>query len=74
MSLTLNAMHIILKKTQYYLFEQSQQSLASRNLSLKHILIHTNPSHFFGYKINFDECEDTNTNSTSGITTNNITH
>jgi len=54
--------------------EQSQQSSASRDPSLKHILIHTNPPHSFGYKVSSDGCDGTNTNSTRWMTTDGTSH
>jgi len=73
-SLTSAATHATSQETQYHSLEQSQQSSASRDPSLKHILIHRNSSHFFDYKVSSDGCDDTNTNSTSGMTTKSITH
>ena len=74
MSLISDATHIISEETRYHSFEQSQQSSASRDFSLKHILIHTNPSRSFGYKVSSGGCDGTNTNSTSGITTDGTFH
>jgi len=74
MPLTSDAMHTTPEETQYHPPEQSQQSSASRDPSLKHILIHTNPPHSFGYKVSSGGCDGTNTNSTSGMTTDGTTH
>jgi len=68
------ATHATSQETQYHPPEQSQQSSASRDPSLKHILIHTSPPHSFGYKVSSGVCDGTNTNSTSGRTTNDTTH
>ncbi len=65
------ATHATSKETQYHPPEQSQQSSASRDPSLKHILIHTNPPYSFHYKVSSD---GTNTNSTSGMTTDGTFH
>ena len=68
------ATHATSQETRYHPPEQSQQSSTSRDPSLKHILIHRNPPHSSCYKISFDECNGTNTNSTGGITTKSTTH
>ena len=61
------ATHATSQETRYHPPEQSQQSSASRDPSLKHILI-PNPPHSFGYKVNSGGCDSINTNSTSGMT------
>lgn len=68
------ATHATSQETRYHPPEQSQQSSASRDPSLKHILIHRNPPHSSGYKVSSGGCDGTNTNSTGGMTTEGTTH
>ncbi len=64
------ATHATSNETQCCPSEQSQHS-ASRDPSLKHILLHTNPPHSFHYKVSSNGCNGTNT---SGTTTNGTFH
>jgi len=64
------ATHATSNETQCCPSEQSQHS-ASRDPSLKHILLHTKPPHSFHYKVSSNGCNGTNT---SGTTTNGTFH
>ncbi len=68
------ATHATSQETQYHPPQQSQQSSASRDPSLKHILIHRNPPHSSGYKVSSGGCECTNTTSRDEMAMSNTAH
>ena len=68
-----NTTYTTSKKTRYHTFEQSQQSSASHNFSLQH-LIHIDSLHFVDYKIDSDEYDDINKNSRSEMIMIDIAH